>query len=148
SNTAARALYAYMAQTPPRTTLRPRSARLARARRGRQPANRAIRMPTPAPKPIPSLREALGYSLRLFRLMQPYRIALARGVLLGLAVGMIGMATPYISTLLTDRVYPSADVGFMHVLVGAIAGISVGSAVLGAIRGYYTQVVSSRMNAA
>src|SRR5690606_14240607 len=76
------------------------------------------------------------------------RIALARGVLLGLAVGMIGMATPYISKLLIDRVYPTADVGFMHVLGGAIAGISVASAVLGAIRGYYTQVGSPRMNAA
>ncbi|PEN12327.1 hypothetical protein CRI94_15005 [Longibacter salinarum] len=75
----------------------------------------------------PSLSSAAHHVWRLLHLIRSYWTPLLKGILLGPIVGFLGMATPYLSKLLIDEVYPSQDVGLMHVLVGGILGVTVAS---------------------
>lgn len=75
----------------------------------------------------PSLSTAASQLSRLLLLVRSYWKALLKGVALGPIVGILGMATPYLSKLLIDEVYPSQDVGLMHVLVGGVLAVSIGS---------------------
>ncbi len=95
---------------------------------------------------VPTLREASQQFKRLVRLIRPYWSPLLKGMMLGLVVGIIGMVTPYLTKLLIDEVYPAQDVPLMHVLVGGVLAVSVTSAVLGAIRGYFTLYVNARLS--
>jgi len=101
-----------------------------------------------APQTIPTLREAAAYFVRLALLVRPYWGATLRGLVLGLVVGVVGLVSPYFSKLYFDNVYPSRDVSLMHVLVLLVAGFTIASALMGAIRNYFGQAVSARMNAA
>jgi ABC-type bacteriocin/lantibiotic exporter with double-glycine peptidase domain len=65
-----------------------------------------------------------------------------------LAIALLGLVIPYASKLLFDDVYPTRDISFMHVLVAGILALQVALALIGAIRGYFSQVVSSQLNAA
>jgi ABC-type bacteriocin/lantibiotic exporter with double-glycine peptidase domain len=103
-------------------------------------------MPPKAPADIPPLREAFQQFLRLLRLIRSYWGNLGRGMGLGLVLGMIGMATPYLSKLLIDEVYPSRNVTLMKVLVAGILGVSVTQSVMGGIRGYYTSYTTSHLS--
>ena len=94
---------------------------------------------------IPPLREAFQQFLRLLRLIRPFWGMLAKGMVLGLVLGLVGMITPYLSKLLIDEVYPSQNVTLMHILVGGIFAVTVATSVLGAIRSYYTLHVTSRL---
>jgi ABC-type bacteriocin/lantibiotic exporter with double-glycine peptidase domain len=66
--------------------------------------------------------------------------------LLGPVVGVLGMATPYITKLLIDEVYPAQDVTLMHVLVGGLLAISVTSSVLRAIQQYYSLYINTELS--
>ena len=100
------------------------------------------------PAEIPTMREALGYAFRLLQIVRGYWSPFAQALLLGLILGLIGMVIPLLSKLLIDEVYPTSNFTLMHVLVGAILAVSVANAVLGALKGYFTQVVGSQLNAA
>ena len=102
-------------------------------------------MPPPAPKDIPPLREAFQQFLRLLRLIRSYWPNLGKGMALGLVLGMFGMVTPYLSKLLIDEVYPTRNVTLMHVLVIGILTVTVTQALLGGIRGYYTNYTTSNL---
>ncbi len=102
-------------------------------------------MPPPQTPEIPPLREAFQQFLRLLRLIRPYWGSLSKGMVLGLILGVFGMATPYLSKLLIDQVYPSRNVTLMHVLVAGVFAISVTQAVLGAIRGYFTTFTTAHL---
>jgi ABC-type bacteriocin/lantibiotic exporter with double-glycine peptidase domain len=91
------------------------------------------------------LRDAFRQFGRLLGIVRGYWGQLARGMLLGVVVGVVAMATPYLSKLLIDEVYPAENVTLMHVLVGALLAVGVSVAVLGAVRAYYTVHVSSRL---
>jgi ABC-type bacteriocin/lantibiotic exporter with double-glycine peptidase domain len=94
---------------------------------------------------IPPLREAFQQFMRLIHVIRPYWGPLAKGMALGLVLGMIGMITPYLSKLLIDEVYPTRNVTLMHVLVGGVLAVAVAQAVLGAIRGYFTTFTTSHL---
>ena len=105
-------------------------------------------MPTAKPRDIPSLREAAHQFLRLVRLIRPYWSRLLQGMLLALILGLLGMVTPYLTKLLIDEVYPTENVNLMHVLVGGLLGLGLGSALLGSLRNYFSLYVDTRLNSA
>ena len=94
------------------------------------------------------MREAIGYLKRLIVLMRPHWRNLLKGALLGLLLTPLGLITPYIAKLLIDEVYPSRNFGLLNVLVGTTLVLTLSMAVSGAIRGYYSSVVISRLSAA
>lgn len=95
---------------------------------------------------IPTLRKASKYFVRLVGLIRPYWGALLKSMSLGLFIGVIGMVSPYLSKLLIDEVYPSQDVTLMHILVGGILALSVSTRLVGAIQGYYSMYVNTRLS--
>lgn len=103
-------------------------------------------MPPPTPAEIPPLREAFQQFKRLLRVIRPYWAPLAKGMVLGLVLGLFGMATPYLSKLLIDEVYPTRNVTLMHVLVGGMFAMAVASTVMGGIRGYFTAYTTSHLS--
>ena len=102
-------------------------------------------MPPSQPAEIPPLREAFQQFLRLMRLIRGYWGPLVKGMALGLVLGVFGMATPYLSKLLIDEVYPSRNLTLMQVLVAGILVIAVAQAVMGAIRSYFTGYITAHL---
>src|SRR4051812_24340206 len=98
--------------------------------------------------PVPTLREAVVYFIRLVVLVRPYWAGMTRSIALGFVGGCIGLITPYLSKIYFDEVYPARDERLLHALVLAVAAFAVASAVMGAIRGYYSQVISARLSGA
>jgi ABC-type bacteriocin/lantibiotic exporter with double-glycine peptidase domain len=94
---------------------------------------------------IPPLREAFQQFMRLLRLIRPYWPALFKGMVLGLVLGLFGMATPYLSKLLIDEVYPTGNLTIMHVLVLGILAVTVASSLMGAIRFYFTTYTTAHL---
>jgi ATP-binding cassette subfamily B protein len=94
---------------------------------------------------IPPLREAFQQFLRLLRLIRAYWSPLVKGMVLGLVLGVFGMVTPYLSKLLIDEVYPTRNITLMEVLVGGILVMAVASAVMSAIRAYFTNYTTSHL---
>jgi ABC-type bacteriocin/lantibiotic exporter with double-glycine peptidase domain len=103
-------------------------------------------MPPPQRADIPPLREAFQQFMRLLRVIRPYWSPLAKGMYLGLVLGIFGMVTPYLSKLLIDEVYPTRDVTLMHVLVAGTLAVATTTAILGAIRGYFTTYTTSHLS--
>ncbi|HEX2208349.1 MAG TPA: peptidase domain-containing ABC transporter [Longimicrobium sp.] len=98
------------------------------------------------PPPVePPVREALNHYRRLLVLLRPYWGSLVRGMLLGLVIGLVGMAPPYLSKLLIDEVYPSRDGMLMEVLVVSLLTLTVTVAAMDGIRGYFQTHVSARL---
>jgi ABC-type bacteriocin/lantibiotic exporter with double-glycine peptidase domain len=56
------------------------------------------------------------------------------------------MVPPYLSKLYIDTVFPARDVSLMHTLVLGLAAFTITSAVVGAVRSYYTQVTTSTLS--
>ena len=81
-------------------------------------------------------------------MVRPYWGGMTRSIALGFVVGIIGLVTPYLSKVYFDEVYPARDEGLLHALVFAVAAFAIASAIMGAIRGYYSQVVSARLSGA
>ncbi|HEX5724863.1 MAG TPA: ABC transporter ATP-binding protein, partial [Longimicrobiaceae bacterium] len=98
----------------------------------------------PAPLPpahlaeTPPLREAFQQFMRLLRLVRRYWGALFQGMVLGVVLGLLALAVPYLSKLLIDEVYPSGNLSLMHLLVLGILGVSMASAIMTGIRLYFT----------
>ena len=102
-------------------------------------------MLAPPSEKIPTLREALHQFKRLLRLIRPYWWRLLKGMQLGFAVSLLGMALPYLMKLLIDEVYPAQNVTLMHILVGGILAISIASASIGALQAYYNLYVNAAL---
>jgi ABC-type bacteriocin/lantibiotic exporter with double-glycine peptidase domain len=100
------------------------------------------------PVELPPLREALNQYLRLLDLLRPYWGSLVRSALLGLLIGLVGMAPPYLSKLLIDEVYSSRDGTLMEVLVGGLLAIAVTVAAMDGIRSYFQTHISARLTSA
>ncbi len=81
-------------------------------------------------------------------LVRSYWSGMAQGFVLSALVGMLGLVAPYASKLYFDNVYPARDVGLLRALVAGVAAFSVASALMGAIRSYYTQVIAAKMSGA
>lgn len=94
---------------------------------------------------VPPLREALRQFARLLGLIRSDWVLLAKGWVLGLFVGMLGMVAPYLSKLLIDEVYPSRNVSLMHLLVAGMVAVSAGSALIGTIRRYVSTYVIAHL---
>lgn len=94
----------------------------------------------------PDLRQAAGYFVRLVRLVRPYWGRLFQGILLAVVLGLLGLIPPWITKLLVDRVYPTGDVGLMHVLVGGLLAFTLASVLLSTLRGLFTLHVNSRLS--
>jgi ABC-type bacteriocin/lantibiotic exporter with double-glycine peptidase domain len=80
--------------------------------------------------------------------VRPYWSRLSRGFALSFVGATIALVPPYLSKLYFDNVYPARDTSLMHVLVLGVAVFTLASALMGALRGYYTQVVSSTVGSA
>ncbi|MCA2982126.1 peptidase domain-containing ABC transporter [Gemmatimonas sp.] len=81
-------------------------------------------------------------------LVRSYWSGMAQSFLLSALVGVLGLVAPYASKLYFDNVYPARDVGLLRALVAGVAAFSIASALMGAVRGYYTQVITARMSGA
>jgi ABC-type bacteriocin/lantibiotic exporter with double-glycine peptidase domain len=103
-------------------------------------------MRPPGPAEIPPLREAFQQFMRLLRVIRPYWGSLAKGMVLGVVLGLFGMAIPYFSKLLIDEVYPTRNVTLMHVLVGGMFALAAAMAVMGGIRGYFTTYTTAHLS--
>ncbi len=95
---------------------------------------------------IMQLKESFRYLLRLLYLVKPYWGKLIKGLTLGIIVSIIGMALPYLTKLLIDKVYPSQDITLMNIIVGAMLGVSITSVVLNVSQGYYNLVVNTHLS--
>ncbi len=97
---------------------------------------------------VPTLWEAAVQFMRLVRLIRSYWGRLGKGMLMALVLGLVGMVTPYLTKLLIDEVYPSENVSLMHVLVAGILALGLATALMGAIRGYFSLYVETRLSSA
>lgn len=102
-------------------------------------------MPPAQPADIPPIREAFQQFMRLLRLIRPYWNPLVKGMVLGMIIGVLGMATPYLTKLLIDQVYPTQNVTLMHVLVFGITAVAVATSLMGAVRGYFTTYTTAAL---
>ncbi|HMB54224.1 MAG TPA: peptidase domain-containing ABC transporter [Thermoanaerobaculia bacterium] len=91
------------------------------------------------------LRRAAGHLRRLAGLARPFRRSFALAMALGLAVGAVGVAVPYVTKLLIDVVYPRRDPSLLNLLVVALVALSGGTALAGALRGYFMEHVKTRL---
>lgn len=96
---------------------------------------------------LPTIRESLARMRRTALLLRPYWGRYAGLIGLGLVLGAIGLVGPLLTKLLIDGVYPTGDITLLQLLVGAIFVHSVVSALVSSVRGYYTRVVSARLQA-
>ncbi len=103
-------------------------------------------MTAPPVAPIPSLREAARYFVRLLFLVRPFWRPVLTGILLGFATSLIGLATPLVTKLLVDEVYPTRDLRLLEVLVLAMFSVALARAFVGAVRSTYTQFASAELN--
>lgn len=93
------------------------------------------------------MRESFARFGRAAVLLRPYwhsYLKLAAGAA-GLA--LVGLIGPMLTKLLVDRVYPTHDVTLLGVVVVAILIQSLFSNLVGAVRGYYGQVVGAHVQA-
>ena len=65
---------------------------------------------------------------------------------LGVIIGIMGMAAPYLTKLLIDKVYPTQDVTLMQVIVAGVLAISIASTLIGTIQGYFNLYVNSKLS--
>jgi ABC-type bacteriocin/lantibiotic exporter with double-glycine peptidase domain len=96
---------------------------------------------------LPGLRESFARFGRAAVLLRPYwrsYLKLGAGAA-GLA--LVGLVGPLLTKLLVDRVYPTHDVTLLGVVVAAILIQSLFSNLIGAVRGYYAQVVGAHVQA-
>ena len=95
---------------------------------------------------VPPLREAFQQFRRLLWVIRPYWGPLAKGMALGLVLGMVGMISPYLGKLLIDEVYPTRNITLMEVLVAGVLALNVASTVMGGIRSYFTTYTTSHLS--
>ncbi|MFL5540494.1 MAG: ABC transporter ATP-binding protein [Longimicrobiaceae bacterium] len=76
--------------------------------------------------------------MRLLRLVRRYWGPLFKGAVLGVVLGLLAMAVPYLGKLLIDEVYPSGNLSLMHLLVLGILGLNVASSIMTGIRFYFS----------
>jgi len=89
--------------------------------------------------------QAVRNAWRLLALIRPYWRDLGRTVGLNIAVAMIGILPPYLTKLLIDRVYPTADVTLLSVVVGGWLALQAGMVGIGALQGYVSTEVGGRL---
>jgi ATP-binding cassette subfamily B protein len=63
-------------------------------------------------------------------MIRSYWPALAKGMVLGVVLAIVGVIAPFLTKLLIDDVYPTGDVTLMHVLVGGVLAVAVASALM------------------
>jgi len=103
---------------------------------------------TASTRDVPTTRQSLGYLWRLVHLVRPLWGPFIKSVLLGVAVAPLGLAVPLLTKLFLDAAYPSRDVALMHVIVLGVLALSLASAVLVALKGYFTQVIAAQASRA
>lgn len=96
----------------------------------------------------PNLRRAVGYFLRLLGVIRPFWGRLAKGMALLMVVGTLGLATPLLTRMLVDEVYPTGDVSLLHVVVAGILALSLASSFLGALGSLYALWVDAELSSA
>lgn len=91
-------------------------------------------------------REISQKYVRLLKLIRPYWVSLSSVILVGVLIQAFGMVVPYFSQLLIDRAYPSHDLHFMQVLVGAVIGVNIATVVMRNARNYFNLRLFARLN--
>ena len=95
---------------------------------------------------IPTHRAALSYFWRFVVLVRPFWGRMAGGLWIGVLVGLVAMASPYLSKALFDSAYPTRDIGLMHVVVVGMLVLSCSSSLMGAVRAFYSQSVMAQLS--
>lgn len=112
------------------------------------PAREDGRRPGAQPAAIPTLSEALRHIRRLVIIQRAYWPWFAQSFLLTLVIGVVGMATPYVTKLLIDEAYPARDVQLAFLLLGGVLAFSIASSVMGAVSSYFSQAYTGRLSSA
>jgi ABC-type bacteriocin/lantibiotic exporter with double-glycine peptidase domain len=101
---------------------------------------------TPTGKNRAFVGEGLRQARRLLMLLRPHWRRISRGLGLGFAGGAVAMVTPLLSKMLFDNVYPGRNANLLRTVILGIVVVEIASALLTALRGYYTQVVGARVS--
>lgn len=93
-----------------------------------------------------SLRQGTQLAVRLLKLLAPNLTFVAKGLLLQAGVQLVALVVPLLSRELYDSAYPAQDYSLMRVVVLGVAIVSITGSIMTALRSYYNQVVSARLN--
>ncbi|HEV7991110.1 MAG TPA: ABC transporter transmembrane domain-containing protein [Gemmatimonadaceae bacterium] len=89
--------------------------------------------------------QAARNMLRLLTLIRPYWADLGRTVGLSVVVAAIATLPPYLTKLLVDRVYPTADVTLLSVVVGGWLALQASVIAISALQSYLSVEVGGRL---
>ncbi len=92
------------------------------------------------------LKQALGYFLRLMKLVRPYWRKLGKGIILGPVIGLLAVVTPFLTKLLFDSVYPTGSITLMEVIVFGILVVTIASAIADTALQYYTSYINAKLD--
>ena len=70
----------------------------------------------------------------------------ARTLLMGVILGVLGMATPYFTSAIFDNVIPGADRSQLQQMCGALVAVALGTAAFELVRGLAVARIQSRMD--
>ena len=96
-------------------------------------------------KPAIGLREALRQFARLLVDLRPYWGAFVKAIFVGFSVSCLGLIAPLLSKILFDRVYPTADVPLLHIVVAGILAATITGAALSSLKAYYSAAIGTRI---
>lgn len=82
---------------------------------------------------------------RILALFHPYRWRIALVMVLIAATSVVGVATPFITQRLFDSAIPNHDVPLLLLLVGAMLGVAVLSAVFGVTQTWQSTIVGQQV---
>lgn len=92
------------------------------------------------------LKQAIGYFMRLMRLVRPYWRLLGKGIILGPVIGLLAVVTPFLTKLLFDSVYPTGSITLMEVIVFGILVVTIASAIADTALQYYTSYINAKLD--
>lgn len=96
----------------------------------------------------PSLQQAFQQFIKVGQLIRPYWTPLGKDLVIGLALGAVGLIPPYLTKLLYDNVYPAQDTTLLNVVIAAMLTVSFVNIVTGIVQSLYGMYINSKLSSA
>ena len=109
------------------------------------PEGRRSRGGRPDPADLRQLRESPVSLRRIARLFSPHRATLSLVVALIVLSSVVGLAQPFLVRHVIDEALPRQDVRLLLLLVGAMLGVAVATAVIGVVQTWLSTSVGQRV---